>query len=186
MPLIIPGETRCAISNKIIKEGDNILSFPLMPWVAPPHPLSKCYDAIALRAEFNKWEHKDSVIEMLGNLWKQSYGESDKYTHVLFKDHDYIVSVRAIEKSVYIWFLKHLFRLSIPIEAWETFSQKIKKLVNKIIINTSSNSFVVIEQKNGIIRILRTTENAFPDLIELTLSEWDQLLQILQAQRIND
>jgi hypothetical protein len=102
MALVIFGKSRCAISDKIIKRGDNFICFPPFP-SKPTDPLYKCSDGCILRAELESWKYKENVLEASKNFWLQYYASSKVFI-TIFRDDTYLVLRSIIENKIQIIF----------------------------------------------------------------------------------
>lgn len=176
MPIVFVGKTRCAISNKIITDSDYIMGFHAFPYYEPPHPLSVCYDNVALRDEFNKWEFRKQVTEELSKIWTQRYGKSDAYQTIIFKDDSYIIAKGSIGANVRIWFLKHIFTLTVSKGVWNAFCQTLLDDQKEISFDLDTNSHLLVRKENEGVEIYC---EPLKDRIKLDVPEWHHFLSIL-------
>lgn len=176
MPIVFVEKTRCAISNKIITDSDYVMGFYAFPYYEPPHPLSVCYDNVALRDEFNKWEFREAVTEELSKIWTQRYGKSDAYQTVIFKDDSYIIAKGTIDANVRIWFLKHIFTLTVSKVDWKAFCQTLLDDQKEISFDLHKDSHLLVRKENEGVKIYY---DRLRDRIKLDFLEWHYFLSIL-------
>ncbi|HSH03615.1 MAG TPA: hypothetical protein VLL52_13935 [Anaerolineae bacterium] len=94
MAWIYPG-IKCCISQEPMQDNDYIVGFSLLPPYPDEHPLSICYDALALRTAFEKWEYKDLLIQEIAQVWREFFTKPSSYVDILHQDEDHIIIKRT-------------------------------------------------------------------------------------------
>lgn len=184
MPLFA-SEPICAISKKIINPGDSIVRFTFWPSWDPADPLDVCYDAMALRSEFDKWAYKEEATKKLAEAWKNKF-RNTKGAIILSNDEYYIVTTNRLDAFITIWFLKHIFYFTVSKTYWNQFCDKLIYALNEATIRLSENRELTIEKSAETVKVCFKTHpssQGLQDCIETPFYEWSHLLFVISAHR---
>ena len=83
MAIIFLGITQCALCDKILKEGDELVSFPAIS--DNTNPLYRYFDAGFHKSCFENWDRKNEMQAILEKQ-QEEFESSDFYKEMLSKD----------------------------------------------------------------------------------------------------
>lgn len=122
---------RCAITRKELKESDNVVHFPYFD-ALPSEPEFVCCENIALRSEFEKWYLRDRVTQKVREHWLEwSQTKEGKAIVILARNENFLITKGIYDKGIALFFLNHVFHISLPINLWDKFT--------KIILTTDTS-----------------------------------------------
>ena len=180
MPFLLKENNRCAISGKLIKHGDQVVSFPAYE-SHPGEPEYVCSENIALRNEFENWQYKNQVINKVRAAWVSWYRSSTSYS-VLWDDSAFLLVRSLLENKFRIFFLNHVFAVELVQEKWKEFKQKLTVGDGEILLGSGVS---LVWKVSPLSTNLLLMDNEWRDAIEIPSSDWERMVQVLSGKDLH-
>lgn len=184
MPLIIPGESRCPLTGKILKGSDYIVCFP--HFIHDRNDaLWRYSDTCMLRDAFDMWERREVFLRRWRHFERHRY--SSQHWQVLLDLHDFLILWGKPEAKIRLIFLNHGFIFDVSRSRWDTlrdiFFETAQVYASKSQVQQNDALSIQVDQEG--IRI--TALVSFPDgqskqdRILLSQAEWVSLLEAVRT-----
>jgi hypothetical protein len=182
MAVILWGAARCALTDKLLEETDDIVCFP--PFATDfDDPLYLYHDSCVLREAFDKCEHREAILARFHEFMRQCY-EARPSSHLFLDEDDYMVEWGGMS-TIRLIFTNHAFILAVYRSNWrafrKTFSKASRTGISTCRIGNRTVSVQVSEDEIQISQLSRSTDGTtLQDRIRVSQREWERLLEILK------
>jgi len=182
MAVILWGVARCALTDKLLEETDDIVCFP--PFATDfDDPLYLYHDNCVLREAFDRCEHHEAILARFHEFMRQCCATRPSW-HLFLDEDEYMVEWGGMS-TIRLVFTNHAFTLDVYQPNWRAFrrafSQASRTGTSTCQIGNRTISIQVGQDEVQISRLDRSTDGtAFRDRILISQREWERLLEILK------